>query len=1476
MNKQPVSNFICKSYNNKCSTFGSKISNSLIKVASTKMFADPEQSIMELPVNSVDSYNKLNGIESVGKFGMGFFSIIYWLVDYPSRYLTVESCTLKESMKIILRWENNELTFSKDTKNKIHNINNDLIKSFLDSSLISNLKNEIDNQEESKTGTIITLNCLSNPLTVINVEKIKKHLLRLFKIKNVNLYLIFESNVEKINSCKYEKSVIIWLSREEIKIMDNAGGITYDVLYKSLLVPSSSTKGIISKRIINKVDKPEKIKGPSSLHIIVNGVSIVSLIKDKPGFKYIINLPSDSHLPVSRDDIIFSKYEASFFEDQINYLIDDSNDIIELLSLLDEYTILNTNLELLNSIIRIKQRLNEREDVIFIPDQKIYKIIKLHFPHTKFIIHPKPNIYKTENQLSFLLDPISDSNILLLKSLVLFDFEDDIKMFETGGLSKYLFINNHYIRKNENWISNIISQSSDTLFFPINTKYKMDFFTDEELENDEIRELNSKTNVMTMANILKMTYIGKTLNVEDSDELNLPKDLLLYFNYIEKDENELIKILQTLNSKISQINFNFAYGSSQKIFTNTYNNNNNKYNKHDKFIYSFYNYANKIKTIFEELFKDKETDEYKELEKVVFCIADNVAIFDEYNDNDIIDNDIIDSYKYLLLDVEEDDKNKIESSEIYTIILKVQEKINSMNNIKNVKTKLDELLLYVSNKLVYFYIECIPDYVMEYNYSFPCLKNFFVYYTTIKYMDISYQDELYYGLLKCITNEEYFIYVNILYEIFNILDTYDEYTSILGLHNYLLSEIRRIMSNLELNKLIKQYVNSNYSFYDYTLYIKNPLIQSCILYIKIKNNSKTINKEIYNKETYEFNFSTKSLIKYVYMHEVEDNFDDLLIKLDKEYKNFRYDRDSKLQIVEIAVNDGTSKNFIESVLTETIQNSIDAIKSINSKNNEIDIMIDDESITIIDYIGIDNINIFLALLIPFYSSKDSSDPNVTGEMGTGFFNVFRQPWTHKVIISTTLNNITTRIEATPLVENGLVYDINYSIKRYDSYINNNTSITIFLIDDLELRVKTLTDANLFVENFIGLIPEIKFTLNGEKKTKTFETIYETEIGSVIYTENLITESYILTNGIPFMKFTKFSKEFERLYVDFLAISSNQMIINFNKNIYSASQSRTSIYILDENKEKVTVFLNNAMYFLGLKKYSCGNLSDIIINNTSSQADPKQLRFSNINYCSLPYTTKEYANVKNINCFIEYLFNNITLKFTIMCLIDEIHTFEEIKNMIDNTIPNANIYYNVILRWFSNKKKSKSIGQIIKEKQLEKNEKYDFLSLFVNEYWKIVNMLVEMKQIKIDYNLNTKIPEIYMGSNIKDVKGYYSPLKHIIVLSDEYYNQKLIDSKLIEFCKLYNDDPIDASALMKIDPVLKTIFNPSKPATTLIHELGHAVQGSDHKGETHGLTTIKIGESDEFLMFEDMCVEVYKLCVANKLFEIFFEKLSTII
>ena len=53
-------------------------------------------------------------------------------------------------------------------------------------------------------------------------------------------------------------------------------------------------------------------------------------------------------------------------------------------------------------------------------------------------------------------------------------------------------------------------------------------------------------------------------------------------------------------------------------------------------------------------------------------------------------------------------------------------------------------------------------------------------------------------------------------------------------------------------------------------------------------------------------------------------------------------------------------------------------------------------------------------------------------------------------------------------------------------------------------------------------------------------------------------------------------------------------------------------------------------------------------------------------------------------------------------------------------------------------------------------------------------------------------------------------------------------------------------------------------TTLIHEIGHAIQGTDHIGSSHCLTKIKLNNSN-YLEFDEMSLEIYKTCINMGLF-----------
>jgi hypothetical protein len=110
-----ISNLVClnlssrdvKSFldgNKICTTVGNIITNNLIRVASQRMYTEPYRSLLEPISNSIDSYRELRGESSIGKFGMGFFSLLWWLVN-PNDQLIIESTYLIPETKKFCKWK---------------------------------------------------------------------------------------------------------------------------------------------------------------------------------------------------------------------------------------------------------------------------------------------------------------------------------------------------------------------------------------------------------------------------------------------------------------------------------------------------------------------------------------------------------------------------------------------------------------------------------------------------------------------------------------------------------------------------------------------------------------------------------------------------------------------------------------------------------------------------------------------------------------------------------------------------------------------------------------------------------------------------------------------------------------------------------------------------------------------------------------------------------------------------------------------------------------------------------------------------------------------------------------------------------------------------------------------------------------------------------------------------------------------------
>ena len=1315
-----VSDLICKKVSDsKITHYGKLISNSLIKTASYKIFAEPEQSIIEIIVNSIDSY-KINNF--VGKFGIGFYSILFWIYEDENRILQISSKTIEEEgYTINLQFINSELIMK-----KIYEI------------------------KPSKKGTKITI--INPNFTNTNINLFKINAEKLFNIKTCNIFY----NGEKINNCNSKKSVYCNVLNNIFEIIDSGCGISEYTLYNSLLIPSSSTKSIISSPIINKLNfELIETKSVNSFHICVGGVSIVNIYDydDSETFKgtlynkYIINLPLNSLLPVSREDIIYenNSNELKVLEKQllglILLIINTFKDLIPLIKLLNKYIEINKNSFLLKVIIELKDYIIRREDIILIPKNNIYDFLR---KYKNFIYYPNPNMYITENKIFKYLYDISNKDIFKLKNVIFMDSDIlDKKYYDSDSLCNFIFISKKYANDTPDWINNTILSNPNILLFPINSKFEIELSENFDPNIDDILKISKSCWLRKFGSLrLYDTADNYFYNYVES----LARNFIKHFKN-DNYEHELIieklkEFITYFTNKITNIEFNYVYGQ----------------------------------------------------EKIIHLYIKNHFLKNKLND----------------------DKSPILSVNI---------------NLKNI-------LFDIKFKLFMTSIDQIPKIIGNNKLSLEFFNNYF--FDNYQNQSEDIKNEIYEGLLDCIEVSDYYLFFIIINNFLNNLTTIN---NIIGIGKYLailiksspikffsdtlLKVIKIKLVNPILVKLTEYYINLNYdTFFDY----------------KLQNITNT--------------FTCKSLINYVFNNKITKNYMDLI------HNDFI--KSSKLQIVEIAVNSGTTKDFTSSILTELFQNSLDAIRSSNTLNTKIEFTITGNTLTIKDYVGFNN---YLYILIPFLSSKNPNDDNFTGEMGTGFFNLYRQPYSKKVYIKSCFENICTEIMGTPLLNNSnKVIDIQYDINKYNLGEPNFTEITIFFNENENL-VNNIVDISLFIKNYMGILDNIY--LNGEKIEKNRDLIYKIEnIGEVYFGYNTNQNSIVLTNGVPFMKLEEFCINFPDVYPDFIINCGLHIIINFYKNIYTPTQSRTKIQIKEEKKKDIIEFLNNALFWASLKNIlvNSGSNTFLYIYGYHSKAPISQLKFP-VSGLLFPNPNsspkKSYTKILDMYSFGFFSDNSPrTIGTDINRLIE---LFLENKITLESEL-DENIFLNELYhKWFENK-------ILIDKPPINNNIAVEFniLNIFMIEYWELIKLNIKKGKIKGIQNLKDEPPKIFgiknlMGSSGHYVEGRYNINKYTIYLNCYENSQKVIDKLEYSIKKaIKSSEPL---MYFNTDILINKYFNPTI-CTVLLHEIGHALN-PDHYS-FHGITTITVNDSD-FLEFETMATEIYKLCVKDGLITNFLNK-----
>lgn len=1325
VNVKMVYEGICSKFTNKYTDLGIKISKSLIRVAATRIFSDPEQSIMELPVNSIDSYNSRNkNFKSIGKFGVGLFSFIYWLNQTDNgkynRSLSIES-TSRVNGKMVtyvcfLNWSINGL---KCTTSFIY--------------------------PKKKTGTKISLFCELFPLTDLNILKMHKYLDRLSFVEDIEI----KCNGYNINSKKCVSSsnkINILLNTTLIEIEDFAYGIEYDLIWNTLLIPTSSTK--IRSIEVSEFIQPSVFTSSENnyiLRILVSNICLIELkiLSDEIfGREYNIYLPFNSKLPVSRDDIVYEKdsieinHFINAFDFLISYSIKTDKNIYYLVTLIKNYAEINKSPYLSSSINKLIFNLSLRNEIFvkntifwrnFIKDTSLSIPIVLYDSSLMFDAEFKfINEIKKTTQCN---SKIFDSRIVVLARFL------QRGVIENGG-----FISVIFIRNVKDDVKTVIMTHRNSLLIPYGTKFEVKLLESYPIEFKKILIL------------LYMTFKKKTINFYNNLTSHFLKDTIHSILSHNFEINFKEMFLTMLCSKIADAELKVVYGHNFYVSNSL-----------------FFSYSN--------------WENYGHLSKRVY-----VPKYDE--------------------------------------------------------------------KLMNFFIKCIPLYhtgkfVLPHYSDFQILTNENKFIDEFKLLDD-----------YCIGDAELFILNLILRELeINM----SEYINLSGILVYILEEMRRVTNNFTLEYEIVAYQESGSNDIKQTLY--NKVIERCVFcglkYLKLKNKRKSITikkPEIINGEL----TSCKHLIHKCFMG--EDNF----------IPYHFFDRNHlPLQIVEIAINDGTNKPFIPSIMTELIQNSLDIIRMKDleynfSKNKKlIEINIGSNSISIKDHCGISDI---LQILIPFLSSKNPDDPNVTGEIGTGFFNVYRQPFTKNVRIETVYDNIKTIVLCKPLVLNNIVIDVEYQIlkeilitdKKLNELDNENiiepyTEITLIINDNIEIISSLTIEAYLFAENYISLIDLVDIYIEGTKRNISLYEVYsDSKIGkfSIVENDQKIIPSFVLTNDVPFLCLSDLSIISPELHSIIDKFASTCVVLNLNKNVYIPSQSRNKLTIYPELITEVEEFIYNGIIRCIFSKYVTNriNIPDEIIDHSLSEADIFQLK---------PST--------ETNQFVKYIFNEKcddgifrSVGETIIYYIKRFYT-GELKYFTE--LRTNTLYEKVIYRWFLNKSlKQKSSIQTFHYKNIPKKFLSQKLTLFAEIYWNKVRILIDQGQIS-DITLY-KPPEIYFVTPLESL-GIYDCFTNKIELDENIYNKKDIEDKIIELSK----KDLDFLEFHENTTLLE-FFSVGIPACTFIHELTHALFHNSHNdGESsHGKMNIIIN-GERNLEFDEVAIKIYTMIISNGLFTEFFNSLK---
>lgn len=1369
-----------------CTNIGKKLSNSLVKIASTRIFSNPEQSILELPVNSLDAYG--NG-SNVGKFGMGFFSILYWLVDHPSRSMVIDSCYTND-LKVLHKYT----CYVKYSSDK----------------LMFKLSNK---SERDTTGVTVSIDCSQDKFTDENLVQFGKQLRKLEWTTSAGIYVKSPENKDYVlfNQCKScDDKVFVSYSSDGIQVSDDATGIPLKVLMLKLFTPSTSTKTIkLSQQPLDTDQNDSKYFKSEENHfiILVNKVAIVDIkfeTEDVNKFTIIIDLPSNTRVPVSRDDIILNESTNEHIKTSINLILHNS--------IKKYYNIYPLNAAI-NSYITYSVNKNNKDFFKYIWNYYL-EILKKQYIFIDFrysYLFKQIPLSKT-----YLIMDYTDISTLNHHLSTEFKFHDDIFVakkviylekvngsYTSAGMNDFYFIEYAYTKKfKDNWPMQIsLSTLSDTLI----PKYLI---------------TNDTGDFGIMDHTLRNRY-NIVLN-------KLPSNITTHDNLHYKS------LLQSFGLKYIALNTRFTLADEYlceylALFTDT-----------ARFIYESLGFE--ITQLYINLYMERLG-----LLRPTIVYAEGKPRF----------------YPFYTTILGKDNNLATRYMEDVLIQYPVSEKLRTMSIdwIKySSKMPLTENTFlrpdcYLPVYLVYYHLisyRATPVIMKNREFGGEDLKVSFILSKALEVCADCYELNLIYQILIYMSYQLHQEkhrrdYLNEIY-LFSDQD-------IINLSQFII-EITKL-NYIDIQSLYPAEVDFSSSDWNYNFLIEPNIILYLLTPIELKINQMSKQEILPFAHTSVFDIQSQYKFRESQLIDtaLTQNFTTLRELFHISSFNIIKNR---LQITEIAINEGSTKSVSNSVVTETIQNSLDAIRTFLPENPTIDIKIsasgNDLIFAITDYVGMNEQGI-IATMIPFLSSKTPSEI-VTGEMGSGFFNIYRE--SKKVLIETHTTTTKTLILDTPISHKDRVIDIErqVSITNVQNKAGKTTISAWYEIEDSIKRTDMISNFLNIIRFTIGLIQGANIRLNDENIEIPVISLNSNDyfdFNIINLAENNIN-SYIFTKGVPFAPLKDYFDNKDVIPQFLLSRLSSNTVLNIKHGIFTPVQTRGSLNISDENLVLLKNFLIDSVYLKMLHILSFDNINESfnqIISNFTSRASLDQLLFTD----NLDPIKSNSLSVFMVN----YSYNN---NKTIATLIKEctrimgkwmFKTKEKELNDFLQTRTNVDLIKSTVLRFLvdKNQKDDEDGDKQTKDKEGDHADKKfleEIFSKFINIYWE------NGRKLGIN-GFDADIPSCNLVPLEQTLKGFYTKGKHSLTLNINIMKNQS------DFIKIFRSKNLFTISRTNI---FTGFLSKSLPATTLIHELEHARRNSSHEGSlSHDAIKVTFpGEAPEIYKFDDSANKVYDLITKN--------------